>query len=604
MSSSSSPSPSVVERVSDFVSENKRAVLIGAAITVAAIGGAAYYASTSSRRPGDDVEKSDKKEKGKERKKDKAGAKKKKTTKDKDGPILEERKPKVEEVEAEVPPPTAEQIAAMSEEDRKTLAGELKAKGNAAYSKKNFIKAAELYTQAIEVSPSAEPVYYSNRAACYVNFDPPEYTRVVEDCDEALKLDKKYIKALNRRAVALEHLDRNFDALKDFTAATILEKFANESTAQAVERVLKKLAMARATEILKEREPRLPSHTFISAYFGAFRPRALPVLPENPTTGDNTFLLARQALDAGDYIHALTLINESLDQGISFDSGKAEALNLRGTFKFLMSDVMGAKADLEESIDIMPSLSQTWVKIASVHMEQGDPKKAFECFEEAIKHNSSDADIFYHRGQVLFIMNEFTQAADDYGKSTSLDDKFVFSHIQLAVAQYKMGNIANSMATFRRTLKAFPDRSEPQNYYGELLLDQQRFQEAVEKFDRAMELEGNKSGPKNALPLVNKGLALYQWKQDFAAAEKCCSEALAIDPECEAAIASLAQLCLQQSKIEEASQYFEQQAELARSEAELMSALNYLYATKAQKSFIDSYPEMQSQLNSIARQMM
>ena len=61
-------------------------------------------------------------------------------------------------------------------------------------------------------------------------------------------------------------------------------------------------------------------------------------------------------------------------------------------------------------------------------------------------------------------MNEFAEAAENYTKSTELDDKFVFSHIQLAVAQYKSGNLANSMATFRRTLKAFPHRSEPHNY--------------------------------------------------------------------------------------------------------------------------------------------
>ena len=89
---------------------------------------------------------------------------------------------------------------------------------------------------------------------------------------------------------------------------------------------------------------------------------------------------------------------------------------------------------------------------------------AFECFDEAIKHNADDPDIYYHRGQVLFIMNEFAQAAENYTKSTELDEGFVFSHIQLAVAQYKSGNLANGMATFRRTLKAFPERSEPQNY--------------------------------------------------------------------------------------------------------------------------------------------
>jgi len=61
-------------------------------------------------------------------------------------------------------------------------------------------------------------------------------------------------------------------------------------------------------------------------------------------------------------------------------------------------------------------------------------------------------------------MNEFAEAATNYTKSSELDDKFVFSHIQLAVAQYKMGDLAKSMATFRRTLREFPTRSEPSNY--------------------------------------------------------------------------------------------------------------------------------------------
>jgi tetratricopeptide (TPR) repeat protein len=83
----------------------------------------------------------------------------------------------------------------------------------------------------------------------------------------------------------------------------------------------------------------------------------------------------------------------------------------------------------------------------------------------------------------------------------------------------------------------------------------------------------------NVLPLVNKGLALYQWKQDIAAAERCCNEALRIDPECEAAVATLAQLSLQQSKIEKAVEMFERQAELARSEPELVNALTYQYVS-------------------------
>jgi mitochondrial import receptor subunit TOM70 len=103
-------------------------------------------------------------------------------------------------------------------------------------------------------------------------------------------------------------------------------------------------------------------------------------------------------------VHSLSLVNEALEQGISWDAGKAEALNLRGTFKFLLGDVLGAKDDLQASIDLVPAFSQSWVKIASVYMEQGDPTKAFDCFEQAIKHNPNDPDIYYHRGQGVYFV--------------------------------------------------------------------------------------------------------------------------------------------------------------------------------------------------------
>ena len=83
-----------------------------------------------------------------------------------------------------------------------------------------------------------------------MNMSPPKYELVVGDCDEALRADANYVKALNRRANALESLSRNEEALRDFTAATILDKFQNETAAQAVERVLKRIAVGKAAAIL------------------------------------------------------------------------------------------------------------------------------------------------------------------------------------------------------------------------------------------------------------------------------------------------------------------------------------------------------------------
>ncbi len=158
--------------------------------------------------------------------------------------------------------------------------------------------------------------------------------------------------------------------------------------------------------------PLIPSPFLYSNY--ATGP--LPTLPENPSTGDNTLIIALEALGASDYAHSFSLVNEAIEQGITWELGRAEALNLRGTFKsvfsvtcivpelrivyrFLIGDTDGAKVDLEESVRLVPSLTQTWVKLASVHMERGEPSKTFEAFEEAAKHNASDPDIYYHRGQ-------------------------------------------------------------------------------------------------------------------------------------------------------------------------------------------------------------
>ncbi|GAW10218.1 adp atp carrier receptor [Lentinula edodes] len=597
MSSQSSAATAFVDRVQNFVSENKQAILIGTAAAAIAVGGVAYYASTSSSRSKTDLEKGEKGER-----KDRKSRKKKKGVNDADGPILEERKAKVEDDEDDLSKYTAEVVAALPEEERSRIAGLFKAQGNDAYKSRDFATAAKLYSRAIETTPKAEPVFYSNRAACYMNMAPPKYELVVQDCDEAIKLDPNYVKALNRRAMAFEALEQYSEALRDFTATTVLEKFTNQATPLAVERVLKTMSTKNAQDILKSRGPKLPPATFISAYFAAFRPRDLPALPEAPSEGDQTLIESFKALEEHDYQRSFELIQRALETGVSWDVGKSEALNLRGTYKFLIGDVEGAKDDLNESIQLVASFTQSLVKIASVYMEQGQTDKAFECFEEAIKHNPEDPDIYYHRGQVLFIMNKFDDAAKNYTKSTELDDNFVFSHIQLAVAQYKAGNLANAMAQFRRTMKTFPQRSEPLNYYGELLLDQQRYQDAIEKFDKAVEIEKSKN-PQNVLPLVNKGLTLFQMDQNIGAAERCCNEALRIDPECEAAVATLAQLSLQQGLVDTAIKYFEKSAELARTEQELAGALTYQYATKAQIEFAKNYPMLASQMNAMAQAM-
>jgi len=238
-----------------------------------------------------------------------------------------------------------------------------------------------------------------------------------------------------------------------------------------------------------------------------------------------------------------------------------------------------------------------------MHLELGDREAAAADFTQAMAQNVDDPDIYYHRAQLHFICGEYPDAAKDYQKSIDLDKDFIFSHIQLGVTQYKMGSIASSMATFRRCIKNFDKVPDVYNYYGELLLDQQKYQEAIEKFDTAVEMEKQSKFlvHMNVLPLINKALALFQWKKDFGEAEKLCRKALIIDPECDIAVATMAQLLLQQGKVPDALKYFERAAELSRTEGEIVNALSYAEATRTQLEVQEKYPQLASRLQGMSQ---
>ena len=96
------------------------------------------------------------------------------------------------------------------------------------------------------------------------------------------------------------------------------------------------------------------------------------------------------------------------------------------------------------------------------------------------------------------------------------------------------------MATFRRCIKNFDKVPDVYNYYGELLLDQQMFKEAIEKFETALEMEKQtKPLNMNVLPLVNKALASFQRDRDFAEAEKLLQKALIRESPCQVLVLAL-----------------------------------------------------------------
>lgn len=257
---------------------------------------------------------------------------------------------------------------------RKMYAGKLKAAGNKAYGSKDYNNAIDLYGKAILCKP--DPVYYSNRAACYNVMS--EWQKVVEDTTAALAMDNEYVKALNRRAIAYEHLEQFSEALLDFTASCIMDGFSNEVSRNSLERLLKKVAERKGKAILEAKGKKLPSPTFVSNYLQSFRPRPLPEGLEetadlNEESGKGQLrkgLLAIRKKTGDGYDEAAAAFEKALEVG-ELDEYEALALNMRATFTYLEGNAQAALTDLNKSVELQPSLVQSYIKRASLHLELG-----------------------------------------------------------------------------------------------------------------------------------------------------------------------------------------------------------------------------------------
>jgi tetratricopeptide (TPR) repeat protein len=96
-------------------------------------------------------------------------------------------------------------------------AEEAKVIGNSLFGQGKYEQAAAFYSRAIDLSQgnSGEKAnYFANRAACHQQTH--SYKAVIQDCNEALKIDANHVKALFRRAIAYEGLEKWQAALDDY----------------------------------------------------------------------------------------------------------------------------------------------------------------------------------------------------------------------------------------------------------------------------------------------------------------------------------------------------------------------------------------------------
>ncbi|CUM68290.1 uncharacterized protein PRCAT00006012001 [Priceomyces carsonii] len=107
-------------------------------------------------------------------------------------------------------------------------AEEFKAEGNKYFAAKDFSKAVESFTKAIEASEQPNHVLYSNRSACYASLK--DFNKALQDAEECVKINGSWSKGYNRVAAAEHGLGHLEEAKKGYERA--LELDSNNSMAK------------------------------------------------------------------------------------------------------------------------------------------------------------------------------------------------------------------------------------------------------------------------------------------------------------------------------------------------------------------------------------
>ncbi|XP_029160951.1 RNA polymerase II-associated protein 3 [Nylanderia fulva] len=136
---------------------------------------------------------------------------------------------------------TGTEINVIAEQERE--------KGNEAFKAADYEEALRHYNASIEIESNLNA--YNNRAMTFIKLK--RYEKALNDCNTVLTMDYKNVKALLRRALSLEHLEKAYEALADYEAVLKLEP-TNKTAISGVNKLRKPCEKSRKIRMNIEEE--------------------------------------------------------------------------------------------------------------------------------------------------------------------------------------------------------------------------------------------------------------------------------------------------------------------------------------------------------------
>lgn len=186
----------------------------------------------------------------------------------------------------------------------------------------------------------------------------------------------------------------------------------------------------------------------------------------------------------------------------------------------------------------------------------GKFEEALECFDLALRLDSSNALAWTGKGIVLNDLNKHKDSIGCLNKALELQPRDGLALLYMGLSLLSLGKFREAIAYFDKALDVNVNNSDAWNGKGAALLNLGNAAEATKYFKKALQLN-----PMHVDAWYNRGLVAYN-KGDYSSASKYFEEALKINPKRADAWNSRGGCLIYLSRIEEALKCFEQAMEI------------------------------------------
>ncbi|DBA05018.1 TPA: hypothetical protein N0F65_000706 [Lagenidium giganteum] len=351
-------------------------------------------------------------------------------------------------------------------------------KGNDCMHNDDYDGAVEAYTKAIEGDPS-DSDFHINRSAAYSNLE--KYEDALRDIETALTINSEDARVLLRKGNALRLLERFDEAIAAYSSGLELSPDDNDCRQGVALSYYFKGSRLRSEEKLREA---------VDAFTNA--------MIADPSDADCYQARAQTYLELDEYDKAV----QDAQRAVEMDPTRpnihgtlGDALREAGRFDASMQAYhAGLRVDSNHS-RCKNGLVRVWFDKANDQFVRDMYNEAAESYSEAISLDPNNSVYFYNRSAAFFAAENYRRALEDAETAVRLNPQDPDNFVKKGNALLKLDRFQTAMEAFQAGLALDANNlackaglASTWFMNGNSLIDQDKYEEAVASFTRAIEL--------------------------------------------------------------------------------------------------------------------